>query len=248
MLNTFTLNTKEFGKLHLTNVLFKYVYPISFICVDKFDCHYLFFEAIDDNDYCMWNVVKVTNEEYIAICNKKLSIQEAFYNSQKPFLFLFKLDYITNKITVSLLSKSKLSYLPEKPIYKQDEDEYTDNYCKTEIKEIEEITDKILVENDKFHQKLVKFSKGRYTYNEDNIQEGISLKNINKWSHTARVFYVVDENFDEGLERERITSPDNPYDFTYGEFKKVSLNDIIEDFLVSNPNEKVQWIIHKRYE
>ena len=131
--NKVFMTTDEFGDLYIIDVLVKYIYPVSFVCQDKFESNYLFYEIMDDDSICKWNVVKITKKEYYAICDRKQTIQKAYKNANKRDLFSFEKNYENDTITISPISEEDLLVLPKNDVYA--EKESIDNKASETLKE-----------------------------------------------------------------------------------------------------------------
>ena len=61
---TIFMKIDEIGTLTIYDVLLSYIYPRVFVCMDEFECRYLFYEIESDDDHDIWLVTKLKKQEY----------------------------------------------------------------------------------------------------------------------------------------------------------------------------------------
>lgn len=72
------MHVDDFGDLYLYDVLLSFIYPRVFVCVDVFDCRYLFYEMSSDGGKDIWLVSKITKGEYFDLIDRNMPIQRVY--------------------------------------------------------------------------------------------------------------------------------------------------------------------------
>ena len=76
--NDVFMHTEEFGDLYLAKSLLFYVYPRCFVCKNKNNKMYLFYEMSSEKDRDIWLVSMITDIEYSELVERKKAVQEVY--------------------------------------------------------------------------------------------------------------------------------------------------------------------------
>lgn len=120
--NEIFLSVKDLGDLYIYDVLLSFIYPRVFVCTDKYDCKYLFYEMSSKDNRDIWLVSKITKDEFYDLIDNKICIQEAYKHKSSFEIFSVSRLYGDEDIvTLSYDSESWIGRLPAEKVYADSE-------------------------------------------------------------------------------------------------------------------------------
>lgn len=120
--NEIFLSIKDLGDLYIYDVLLSFIYPRVFVCTDKYDCKYLFYEMSSKDNRDIWLVSKITKDEFYDLIDNKICIQEAYKHKSSFEIFSVSRLYGDEDIvTLSYDSESWIGRLPAEKVYADSE-------------------------------------------------------------------------------------------------------------------------------
>lgn len=126
--NNVFMSVNELGDLYLYDVLLSYIYPRVFVCIDKYDCHYLFYEMSSKNDIDIWLVSKITKREFYSLADRKIPIQKVYKKKKLYEIFSITQEYADiDRIKLTYDADKWIEKLPKENVYVDSEfvaDEY----------------------------------------------------------------------------------------------------------------------------
>lgn len=113
------MQVKELGDLFLYDVLLSYIYPRVFVCEDKYNCKYLFYEVSSNDNKDVWLVAKLTKNEYYSLVDGKTPVQQPYKNKSVYDVFSVSKCYgdSDNRIEIVNDGKDWIKKLPKNPVF-----------------------------------------------------------------------------------------------------------------------------------
>lgn len=103
---------------YIYDVLLSYIYPRLFVCRDKNDCRYLFYEMSSDSTRDLWLVAGIKDGEYHELKGGKIPLQKVYKSKQYPDIFAISIDYADNdKISMNYEVDELIRKLPDIDVY-----------------------------------------------------------------------------------------------------------------------------------
>lgn len=112
------MHVDDFGDLYLYDVLLSFIYPRVFVCVDVFDCRYLFYEMSSDGGKDIWLVSKITKGEYFDLIDRNMPIQRVYEKKKSREVFSISKTYSeTDVVEVHADGEKWIKMLPSEDVY-----------------------------------------------------------------------------------------------------------------------------------
>ena len=115
---TIFMKIDEIGTLTIYDVLLSYIYPRVFVCMDEFECRYLFYEIESDDDHDIWLVTKLKKQEYYSLVDKERPVQYIYRKATGINLFAVAKHYDQDDRIEYISDGSKyLQQLPKEDVF-----------------------------------------------------------------------------------------------------------------------------------
>lgn len=107
------LKVEPFGTLYIKDILLYYIYPRCFVCKNRGNEEYIFYEVAGSDSTDVWIVCNISESDLEDIKSKKSSIQE-IYRKYECIRLVYNYETQSTYLTTS---NDVLDMLPEVEVY-----------------------------------------------------------------------------------------------------------------------------------